>query len=109
MHDHDAHDIIVLFSNYAAETPTPPKPRPAARPTPSPTPGDCRGPGVKGEYAYLAPNAAGLLHGALQSQASSGRGRTGSTPRGCALRALLIPNAGHLAAETITRIEAVAV
>src|SRR5690349_9508900 len=60
---------------------------------------------VKGEYAYLAPSAARLLlsrcnlkhhwieEGALTEQTLGG------------LRALLIPNAGHLAPETVTRIE----
>ena len=60
---------------------------------------------LKNEFAYLAPNAARLLlsrcnlkhdlieEGALTEQRLDG------------LRALLIPNAGHLASETIVRLE----
>jgi len=60
---------------------------------------------LKGEYAYLAPNAARLLlarcnlkHELIEEAALTGE------KLGC-LRALLVPNAGHLSAETIARIE----
>jgi hypothetical protein len=60
---------------------------------------------VKGEYAYLAPNAAGVLLSRcnikyhLIEEADLGDTRLAEC------RALLIPNAAHLAPETITRIE----
>ena len=60
---------------------------------------------LKGEYAYLAPNAARLLlarcnlkHELIEEAALTGEKLGG-------LRALLVPNAGHLSAETIARIE----
>src|SRR6476646_2699346 len=60
---------------------------------------------LKNEYAYLAPNAARLLlsrcnlkHELIEEAALTDQ-KLG------ALRALLIPNAGHLAPETIARIE----
>ncbi len=60
---------------------------------------------LKGEYAYLAPNAARLLlsrcnlkHELIEEAALTDE-RLGG------LRAVLVPNAGHLSAETIARIE----
>jgi hypothetical protein len=60
---------------------------------------------LKGEFAYLAPNAARLLlsrcnlkHDLIEEAALGEQKLAG-------LRALLIPNAGHLAPETITRLE----
>lgn len=60
---------------------------------------------LKGEYAYLAPNAARLLlarcnlkHELIEETALTDEKLAG-------LRALLVPNAGHLSAETIARIE----
>jgi hypothetical protein len=60
---------------------------------------------LRNEYAYLAPNAARLLlsrcnlkHDLIGETALTGQ-------RLDRLRALVIPNAGHLAAETIARIE----
>ena len=60
---------------------------------------------LKGEYAYLAPNAARLLlarcnlkHELIEENALTNEKLAG-------LRALLVPNAAHLSAETIARIE----
>jgi hypothetical protein len=60
---------------------------------------------LKNEYAYLAPNAARLLlsrcnlkHDLIEEASLTERNLAG-------LRALLIPNAGHLVPETIARIE----
>jgi hypothetical protein len=60
---------------------------------------------LKNEYAYLAPNAARLLlsrcnlkHEMIEEDALTDRRLAG-------LRALLVPNAGRLAPETIARIE----
>src|SRR5579864_9368228 len=60
---------------------------------------------LKGEYAYLAPNAARLLLSRcnLKHDLIEEAGLTEQRLSG--LRALLIPNACHLASETITRIE----
>lgn len=60
---------------------------------------------LKGEWAYLAPNAASLLlarcnlkHDVLEEAQLTGEGLAG-------YRAVLVPNAGHLAPETIERLE----
>lgn len=60
---------------------------------------------LKGEYAYLAPNAARLLLARcnLKHEMTEEAGLTDERLAG--LRALLIPNAGHLADGTIARIE----
>lgn len=61
---------------------------------------------LKGEYAYLAPNAAGLLLARcnLKHDLVDEAAFTGPVLDRC--RALLIPNAAHLASDTIARIEA---
>jgi hypothetical protein len=60
---------------------------------------------LKGEYAYLAPNAARLLLARcnLKHEMIEEAGLTDERLAG--LKALLIPNAGHLADETMERIE----
>ncbi len=60
---------------------------------------------LKGEYAYLAPNAARLLLARcnLKHELIEEAALTDDTLAG--LSALLVPNAGHLSAETIARIE----
>ena len=102
MPDQTPYDIIVLFSSrtrdaYAAE---------AATRGETYTFTDAWGlprTWVKGEYAYLAPNAAGLLlarcnlkhrlvEEAVLDEALLDR-----------CRALFVPNAGHLAPETVAR------
>jgi hypothetical protein len=105
MPDHDAHDIIVLFSTrsrdaYAAE---------ATARGETYTFTDAWGlprTWVKGEYAYLAPNAAGLLLARCNLKHHLVEEAALDAARLSRCRALLIPNAGHLAAETIKRIEA---
>ncbi len=105
MPDHDAHDIIVLFSArsrdaYAAE---------ATARGETYTFTDAWGlprTWIKGEYAYLAPNAAGLLLARcnLKHHLVEEAGLDAARLARC--RALLVPNAGHLAPETVARIEA---
>ena len=60
---------------------------------------------LKGEFAYLAPNAARLMLSRcnLKHELIEEAGLTDEFLAG--LRALLVPNAGHLADETIARIE----
>ena len=105
MPDHDAHDIIVLFSArsrdaYAAE---------ATARGETYTFTDAWGlprTWVKGEYAYLAPNAAGLLLARCNLKHHLVEEAALDAARLARCRALLIANAGHLAPETIARIEA---
>jgi len=59
---------------------------------------------IKGEYAYLAPNAAGLLLARCNLKHHLVEEAALDTARLSRCRALLIPNAGHLVAETIARI-----
>ena len=104
MPDHDAHDIIVLFSSrsrdaYAAE---------ATARGETYTFTDAWGlprTWVKGEYAYLAPNAAGLLLARCNLKHHLVEEAALDAARLARCRALLIANAGHLAPETIARIE----
>ncbi len=98
------HDIIVLTGNSSRDT-TPRKPRPAARPTPFTDAWGLPRTWVKGEYAYLAPNAAGLLLARCNLKHHLVEEEKLDAARLARCRALLIPNAGHLAPETITRIE----
>src|SRR5205823_9331481 len=60
---------------------------------------------LKNEYAYLAPNAARLLLSRcnLKHEMVEESGLTEERLSG--LRALLIPNAGHLRPDTIARVE----
>ena len=105
MPDHDAHDIIVLFSSrsrdaYAAE---------ATARGETYTFTDAWGlprTWVKGEYAYLAPNAAGLLLARCNLKHHLVEEAALDAARLARCRALLIANAGHLAPETIARIDA---
>ena len=105
MPDHDAHDIIVLFSGrsrdaYAAE---------ATALGETYTFTDAWGlprTWVKGEYAYLAPNAAGLLLARCNLKHHLVEEAALDAARLARCRALLIANAGHLAPETIARIDA---
>ena len=61
---------------------------------------------LKGEFAYLAANAASLLAGPLQPEARPRRGgRPTRTAARRAYRAILVPNAGQLADDTIERLE----
>jgi len=104
MPDQTCHDIIVLFSSrsrdtYAAEA------RACGEIYAFTDAWGLPRTWVKGEYAYLAPNAAGLLLARcnlkhrLVEEAELDEGLLD----GC--RALLVPNAAHLAPETIARIE----
>lgn len=60
---------------------------------------------LKGEYAYLAPSAASVLLARCNIKHDVVDEADLSEERLDAYRALLIPNAAHLAADTITRIE----
>jgi hypothetical protein len=60
---------------------------------------------LKGEYAYLAPNAARLLLSRCNLKHELIEEAVLTDERLASLRALLVPNAGHLADETIARIE----
>jgi hypothetical protein len=60
---------------------------------------------LKGEYAYLAPNAARLLLARCNLKHELIEETALTEERLAGLRALLVPNAGHLSAETIARIE----
>ncbi len=60
---------------------------------------------LKNEYAYLAPNAACLLLSRCNLKHELIEEATLSEQKLAGLRALLVPNAGHLAPETIARIE----
>lgn len=60
---------------------------------------------LKGEYAYLAPNAARLLLSRCNLKHELVEEAALTDERLAGLRALLIPNAGHLADETHARIE----
>lgn len=98
------HDIAVLFSSrsreaYAAE---------AAALGETYTFTDAWGmprTWLKGEYAYLAPNAAGLLLSRCNIKHDLCEEADLSQERLDGYRALLIPNAAHLADETVARIE----
>jgi len=59
---------------------------------------------LKNEYAYLAPNAARLLLSRCNLKHELVEEAALTEERLAALRTLLIPNAGHLGAQTITRI-----
>ena len=98
-----AHDIIVLFSHrsrdaYAAE---------AAARGETYTFTDAWGmprTWVKGEYAYLAPNAAGVLLSRCNIKHHLIEEADLDDARLAQCRALLIPNAAHLAPETLSLI-----
>jgi len=98
------HDVAVLFSShsrdaYAAE---------AAARGETYTFTDAWGmprTWVKGEYAYLAPNAAGLLLSRCNIKHDLCEEAELSQERLDGYRALFIPNAAHLADNTIARIE----
>ena len=60
---------------------------------------------LKGEYAYLAPNAASLLLARCNLKHDVIDEADLGTERLAGIRALLIPNAGHLAAAAIEHIE----
>jgi hypothetical protein len=60
---------------------------------------------LKGEYAYLAPNAARLLLSRCNLKHELIEEAALDDTRLAGLRALLIPNAGHLTDETIARLE----
>ena len=104
MSDHDAHYIIVMLSHrsrdaYAAE---------ATARGETYTFTDAWGlprTWVKGEYAYLAPNAADLLLGRCNLKHHLVEEAALDAAQLARCRALLVPNAGHLAPETIARIE----
>src|SRR5882672_12081238 len=98
------HDVAVLFSSssrdaYAAE---------AAARGETYTFTDAWGlprTWVKGEYAYLAPNAAGLLLARCNLKYHLVEEAALDEVRLDRCRALLIANAAHLAPETVARIE----
>ena len=104
MPDQNANDIIVLFSGrsrdaYAAE---------AIARGETYTFTDAWGlprTWVKGEYAYLAPNAAGLLLARCNLKHQRVEEAELDEARLDRCRALLVANAAHLAPETIARIE----
>ena len=60
---------------------------------------------LKNEYAYLAPNAARLLLSRCNLKHQLVEEAALTEEKLAALRTLLIPNAGHLEAQTIARIE----
>ena len=60
---------------------------------------------LKNEYAYLAPNAARLLLSRCNLKHELVEEAALTEEKLAALRVLLIPNAGHLGAQTIARIE----
>src|ERR1700742_3011623 len=60
---------------------------------------------LKSEYAYLAPNAARLLLSRCNLKHDLVEEGALTEERLAGLRALLVPNAGHLRPETIARIE----
>jgi hypothetical protein len=60
---------------------------------------------LKGEYAYLAPNAARLLLSRCNLKHELMEESALTDERLAALTALLLPNAGHLAAATVARLE----
>jgi hypothetical protein len=60
---------------------------------------------VKGEYAYLAPNAAGVLLSRCNIRHDLCDEADLSAERLNGYRALFVPNAAHLAADTVARIE----
>ena len=60
---------------------------------------------LKNEYAYLAPNAARLLLSRCNLKHQLVEEAALTEEKLAALRTLLIPNAGHLGAQTIARIE----
>ncbi|MGH8431461.1 MAG: hypothetical protein ACREUF_13775, partial [Solimonas sp.] len=103
MSDQMHHDIVVLFSRrsrdaYADE---------ARRRGETYTFTDAWGlprTWLKGEYAYLAPNAAGLLLARcnLKHRLVEEAELDDALLERC--RALFVPNAGHLAPETVTRL-----
>ena len=94
-------------SAAAAATPMPPRPPRAARPTPSPTPGACRAPGSKANTPTSRPTPRACCWRAaissidLVEEADARRRRGSRAAARCS-----IANAGHLAPETIARIEA---
>src|SRR5471032_216927 len=98
------HDVAVLFSSrsrdaYAAE---------AAARGETYTFTDAWGKArtwLKGEYAYLAPSAAGVLLARCNIKHDLCEEAALSEERLDGYRALLIPNAAHLAGDTIKRIE----
>ncbi len=104
MPDQTRHDVVLLFSRptrdaYAAE---------AARRGETYTFTDAWGlprTWVKGEYAYLAPNAAGLLLARCNLKHHLVEEADLDEARLERCRFLLVPNAGHLAPKTIERIE----
>src|SRR5689334_25100706 len=104
MPDHDHQDIVVLFSQrsrdaYASE---------AAERGETYTFTDARGlprTWVKGEYAYLAPNAAGLLLARCNLKHHLVEEGELGPARLARCRVLIVANAAHLAPETIARIE----
>ena len=59
---------------------------------------------LKGEHAYLAPNAASLLLARCNLKHDLVEEDALDDERLAAIKALLVPNAGHLAADTIARI-----
>ena len=98
------HDVAVLFSRrsrdaYAAE---------AAERGDTYTFTDAWGrprTWLKGEYAYLAPSAAGVLLARCNLKHDIVEEADLSDERLAGYRAVLVPNAAHLAGETIARIE----
>ena len=104
MSDQSSFDIVVLFSKrsrdaYAAE---------ATARGETYTFTDAWGlprTWVKGEYAYLAPNAAGLLLARCNLKHQLVEEAELEEARLARCRALFVPNAAHLAPETIARIE----
>jgi hypothetical protein len=98
------HDVAVLFSRrsrdaYAAEA--------TARGETYPFT-DARGrprTWLRGEYAYLAPAAASVLLARCNLKHDVVEEADLTEARLAGLRALLVPNAGHLAGETIARLE----
>jgi hypothetical protein len=60
---------------------------------------------LKGEYAYLAPNAAGLLFSRCNVKHDSVEEDDLDEARLAQIRVLVVPNAAHLGARTIERIE----
>ena len=88
-----------------AATPTPPRRPRAARRTRSPTPGGVRAPGSRANTPISPPNAASLLLARCNLKHDVVEEADLSDERLAGYRALLVPNAGHLAGETIARIE----
>jgi hypothetical protein len=104
MPDHDHQDIVVLFSQQSRDTYA----REAAERGETYTFADAWGlprTWVKGEYAYLAPNAAGLLLARCNLKHHLVEEAVLDDARLARCRALIVANAAHLAPETIARIE----